>query len=95
LSRIVRPSTQVINFARRLAPEPRRAVKHALVELRSERGDICALEANLSGYYRIRIGRHRLIFSYARDGAIEALFIEERPLVYELFEAQFIKNLKS
>ncbi len=95
MSRVVRPSTQVIEYARRLAPEPRRAIKHALVELREERADICALEANLSGYYRLRVGRHRIVFNYAADGAIEAIFIEERHLVYELFEAQFIKRLKS
>ena len=95
MSRVVRPSTLVIEYVRRLAPEPRRAVKHALIELREERGDICALEGNLSGYYRRRAGRHRIIFNYAADGAIEAIFIEERPLVYELFEAQFIKRLKS
>jgi mRNA interferase RelE/StbE len=41
------------------------------------------------------VGRHRILFAYAADGAIEALFIEERQLVYELFEAQFIKRLKS
>ncbi len=95
MSRVVRPSTRVIAYVRRLAPEPRRAVKRALDELREERGDICALEANLSGYYRLRVGRHRILFTYAADGAIEALFIEERHLVYELFEAQFIKRLKS
>jgi mRNA interferase RelE/StbE len=95
MSRVVRPSTQVIEYASRLAPEPRRAVKHALAELREERGDIRALEAKLSGYYRLRVGRHRIIFNYAADGAIEAIFIEERRLVYEVFEAQFIKRLKS
>ena len=95
MSRVVRPSSQIIEYARRLAPEPRRAVKLALAGLRSERGDIRALEANLSGYYRLRVGRHRIVFSYAADGAIEAIFIEERQLVYELFEAQFIKRLKS
>jgi mRNA interferase RelE/StbE len=93
--RVVRPSTQVVEYAKRLAPEPRRAIKHALAELRQERGEILALEANLSGYYRVRVGRHRIIFSYAADGAIEAIFIEERQLVYELFEAQFIKRLKA
>jgi mRNA interferase RelE/StbE len=41
------------------------------------------------------VGRHRVIFNYAADGAIEAVFIEERHLVYEIFEAQFIKRLKS
>jgi len=93
--RVVRPSTQVVEYAKRLAPEPRRAIKHALVKLRREQGDIRSLEANLSGYYRLRSGRHRIIFSYATDGAIDAIFIEERQLVYELFEAQFIKRLKS
>ena len=93
--RVVRPSTQLVEYAKRLAPEPRRAIKHALAELRHERGDIRALEANLSGYYRLRVGRHRIIFSYATDGAIEAIFLEERQLVYEIFEAQFIKRLKS
>jgi mRNA interferase RelE/StbE len=95
MSRVVRPATQVIEFARRLAPEPRRAVKHARSGLRQERGDIKALEGNLAGYYRLRVGRHRIIFSYAADGAIEAIFIEERQLVYEVFEAQFIQWLKS
>ena len=95
MKRVVRPSIQVIEYARRLAPEPRRAIRHALAELCEERGDICALEANLSGYYRLRVGRHRTIFNYAADGAIEAVFIAERQLVYEMFEAQFIKRLKS
>lgn len=94
MSRVVRPSVQVIEYARRLAPEPRRAVKLALMALREERGDIRSLEGNLSGYYRLRVGRHRIVFSYAADAAIEAIFIEERGLVYEVFEAQFIKRLK-
>jgi mRNA interferase RelE/StbE len=95
MARVVRPSVQVVGYARRLAPVPRRAVKLALVGLRSERGDIRALEGNLAGYYRLRVGRHRIIFSYAADNAIEAIVIEERQLVYEIFEAQFIKRLKS
>jgi mRNA interferase RelE/StbE len=95
MNRVVRPSAQVIEYARRLAPGPRRAVKQALTDLREERGDLRALEANLAGYYRLRVGRHRIIFNYAADGAIEAIFIEERHLVYEIFEAQFIKRLTS
>ncbi|PTX95623.1 hypothetical protein [Opitutus sp. ER46] len=95
MTREVRLSAQVIAFAKRLAPEPRRALKQGLKGLQQERGDIRALEANLSGYYRLRVGRHRIIFSYGADGAIDAVFIEERQLVYELFEAQFIKRLKS
>jgi mRNA interferase RelE/StbE len=95
MTRSVRPSAQVIEYAKRLAPEPRRAIKHALTELRQERGDIRALEGNLSGYYRLRVGRRRIILAYAADGAIDAIFLEERQLIYEIFEAQFIKRLKS
>jgi mRNA interferase RelE/StbE len=95
MNRVLRPALQVVEFAKRLAPEPRRAVKHALRELRAERGDIRALEGGLSGYYRLRVGRFRIIFAYAADGAIEAVFMEERFLVYEVFEAEFIRRLKS
>ena len=93
--RVLRPAIKVIDYARRLAPAPRRAVRLALKDLAHERGDIRALEGNLSGYYRLRVGRHRIIFSYASDGAIEAVFIEERSLVYEIFEAEFVKKLKN
>ena len=95
MSRKVNIAEQVARYARCLAPEPRRAVKRALVELREERGDIRVLEANLSGFYRLRVGRFRLIFAYLPDGTINVLFMEDRPLVYELFEAIFIKRLKS
>ena len=95
MSRVLRPAIQVVEYARQLAPVPRRAIKRALEKLRQEEGDIRALEANLPGYYRLRVGRHRIIFHYAADGAIEAVFIEERSLVYELFEAEFIKRLKT
>jgi mRNA interferase RelE/StbE len=95
MSRNVRVATQVVDYARRLSPEPRRAVKKALADLRHERGDIRALEATLSGYYRLRVGSRRIIFNYAPDGSIDAIFIEDRNLVYEVFEAQFIKTLKS
>ncbi|SDR81299.1 hypothetical protein [Opitutus sp. GAS368] len=95
MNRVLRPAVQVIDFAKRLAPESRRAVKHALQELRAERGDIRALEGNLAGYYRLRVGRFRIIFAYAADGALEAVFMEERAFVYDLFEAEFIKRLKS
>ncbi len=92
MSRIVRPAVQITEFARLLAPEQRRAIKKALQDLRAESGDIRVLDKNLSGYYRVRVGRFRIIFAYAADGAIEALFIGERSLVYELFEAEFLKK---
>ena len=94
MTRVVRPSVQVVDFARRLAPEPRRALKRALEDLQREKGDIRPLEAALAGTYRLRVGRHRIIFSSAQDGAIEAVFAEDRSIVYEVFEAEFINRLK-
>jgi len=94
MSREVRPSAQVIEFSRRLAPEPRRAIKKALAGLARDQGDIRALEAPLSDYYRLRVGRYRIVFRYARKGDVEVVFVEERQLVYELFEAEFIRRLK-
>jgi len=85
----------VYDFARRLAPEPRHAVRQALKALRREHGDIRALEQTLTGYYRLRIGKFRLIFRYVDSRTIEAIFLEERSIVYEVFEAQLLAKLKS
>ena len=94
MTRPLRLALRVVDFVRRLAPEQRRAIKRALRELAHERGDIRALDGDLAGYHRLRVGRHRIIFNYAADGAIEAVFIEERSLVYDVFEAEFIKKIK-
>ena len=85
----VRPALQVIEFARRLAPEPRRALKLALKGLAHGRGDFRALDGSLSGYFRLRVGRHRVVFNYLDAGTLEAVFAEDRNLVYDVFEAEF------
>jgi mRNA interferase RelE/StbE len=85
----------VYDYIRRLAPEQRRALKKALKELERERGDIRALEQALTGYHRLRVGKFRIIFRYASPARIEAIFIEERGIVYEVFESQFLARLKS
>jgi mRNA interferase RelE/StbE len=84
----------VYEFVRRLAPEPRCAIKRALRLLRGERGDIRALEGRLTGYFRLRLGKYRILFRYANATAIEAIFAKERGIVYEEFEAEFLKKLK-
>jgi mRNA interferase RelE/StbE len=94
MTRALRPTLQVVDYARRLAPEPRRRFKQALKDLAHDRGDIKPLDGNLSGLHRLKVGRHRIIFSYAEDGAIDAIFAEKRSLVYEVFEAEFIMRLR-
>jgi mRNA interferase RelE/StbE len=84
----------VFDFIRRQAPEPRRALKNALKELEHERGNILSLEQGLVGYYRLRVGKFRVIFRYIETGDIEAIFVAERNIVYEVFESQFLAKLK-
>jgi mRNA interferase RelE/StbE len=47
---------QVARFIRFLAPEPRRVLRQGLRALEGERGNIRALEGELSGFYRLRVG---------------------------------------
>jgi mRNA interferase RelE/StbE len=84
---------QVFAFASRLAPAPRRALKKAILDLAHEKGDLAALTDNLSGWHRLRAGRHRLIFRYQPGRIIECVFAEERRLVYELFAAELLRIL--
>ncbi|HMP74347.1 MAG TPA: hypothetical protein PKE55_13895 [Kiritimatiellia bacterium] len=84
----VEVSTQVSDFLRSLAPEPRKRIRKALRDLAADRGDILELEHPLDGFYRLRIGRYRVIFYYAVEGAervIRCDYGERRELVYELF----------
>ena len=83
-----------MDFLRGLAPETRRGIKKALAALASGKGDLRQLESPLSGYWRLRLGRYRVIFRYVESGDIEAVFAEERRLVYEVFEEEFIQKLR-
>ena len=69
---------------RTLHPDHRKEIRTALRELASGRGDIKELAGRLSGFYRLRIGRYRIVHRY-RDKHIEAFFLEQRSIVYELF----------
>jgi mRNA interferase RelE/StbE len=79
---------QVRAFQATLGLQHRRAVKQAIRELAHERGDIRALREELSGWHRLKIGHYRLIFRYAEGRVIQCVFLHERKLVYEIFEAE-------
>jgi len=90
----VRASEQVVDFVRRLAPEPRRRVRDALRDLARGNGDIRPLEAPLDGYYRLRTGNFRILFTYATPKRIDCVFAERRALVYEVFSAAVAERLR-
>ena len=79
---------QVADFVRSLAPEPRRRLRDGLRGLEKESGDLKQLEADLAGYVRLRVGRHRVIvrfYSEAGERVARCVFAERRAVVYELF----------
>jgi mRNA-degrading endonuclease RelE of RelBE toxin-antitoxin system len=83
----------VTSFYEKLAPAERRAIKHELSLLRNEKGDISPLRETLEGYYRLRVGVHRIIFRYKEGRIIECLYMNSRPIVYELFESELPRIL--
>ena len=86
---------QVVDFVRRLPPEPKRRLRRALKDLTGEKGDIRALEPPLEGYCRLRVGGYRVVFSYAKRGTIECIFAEQRSVVYELLLERLLARLRS
>ena len=88
-------ATQVVDFVRRLPPEPKRRLRRALRDLTREKGDIRALEAPLEGYCRLRIGGYRVVFSYGKRGTIECIFAERRSVVYELLFERLRDRLRA
>lgn len=86
-------SPQVREHQTTLGPQSRRAVKQAIWNLAEERGDVLALRDKLAGFHRLRIGRHRLIFRYQPGRVIQCVYLNERSLVYELFEAEMARIL--
>jgi mRNA interferase RelE/StbE len=67
----------------------------SLKNLEEEEGDIRALEGELEGFYRLRVLRYRIIFSYhvrSENRIITCADAAPRDLVYEVF-AQRVREL--
>jgi mRNA-degrading endonuclease RelE of RelBE toxin-antitoxin system len=85
---------QVKGFIETLGPESRKKVRLALRGLESERGDRLPLKEKLSGYHRLRVGGYRVVYRYLPGKVIECVFAEERGLIYNLFEKEFMMRLR-
>jgi mRNA-degrading endonuclease RelE of RelBE toxin-antitoxin system len=81
----VEVSSQVLDFVRRLPPEPRRRLSAALRGLAREKGDIKRLEAPLDSYCRLRVDGYRVVIHYAPSRVIQCVFAERRSVVYDVF----------
>ncbi len=92
----VRIHPRVWAFCQALPPEPRRRFGTALQGLETDRGDIKSLEGRLSGYYRLRVGAYRILFSaeiFDGQRVISCHYAEHRSIVYEVLEAR--ENLRA
>jgi mRNA-degrading endonuclease RelE of RelBE toxin-antitoxin system len=77
-------AAQVVEFVRRLPPEPKQRMRRALRDLGRGRGDIKPLQSPLEGYCRLRVGGYRIVFAYGTRATIECVFAEQRSIVYAL-----------
>jgi len=88
----IKPSAQVADLLRGLAPEPRRQLRLAIRSLARGRGDVRALEGELAGYWRLRVGSYRVIL-WQSATVIECVFAERRSIVYEIFAEELRRTL--
>jgi mRNA-degrading endonuclease RelE of RelBE toxin-antitoxin system len=82
---IVYPQAEA--FVRALAPEPRKRLIQAMKALPT--GDTRALEGSLAGYFRLRVGGYRVVYVDTTKKGVrtfDCIFVERRPVVYELFQ---------
>ena len=90
----VRVQEEVLEYLRKLAPEPRHALSLAIKGLADERGDIKPLTEELEGFYRLRVGSHRVIFEYemiAGSRTVTCVFAGSRRWIYEIFQSRLME----
>jgi mRNA interferase RelE/StbE len=78
-------SEQVAGWIRGLPPEPRRRVRTALRGLGNWKGDIKALQGELDGFYRLRVGGYRIVYRVMTGKMIQLEYADTRDVVYEAF----------
>jgi mRNA interferase RelE/StbE len=78
-------SDQVVDALRDMHPGVRRDIRRALDAADAGKPcDIKPLQTPLEGYWRLRIGRHRVILRYHKGGLI-AEYLAPRSIIYEVF----------
>ncbi len=88
-------SPVVTEFLTALSPGARSEIKAALRALKMGKGDIKALDDNLEGYQRLRVGPYRVILRYRPGRVIECVYLNRRAIVYEVFEREVVDKLRA
>ena len=87
---------QVIDFIRQQPPESRHRLRLAVRGLANDRGDMKAMEGDLEGFHRLRVGPFRVVFHYvpSKTGmVIDCVFAERRSVVYLLLQEMLRKGI--
>lgn len=80
-------SDRVVEALRELHPGVRRDLRRALDEVNAgKKRDIAALSGELSGFWRLRVGKHRIVFRYDKAGQLIAEFLGPRSTIYRSFK---------
>ena len=90
----VRIQDEVVDYLCRLAPQPRHALRLAIKELMHEKGDIKALTDALEGFYRLRVGSHRVVFEFQvieSRRVITCVFAGPRKWIYDVFQSRLLE----
>lgn len=87
----VRVTAEVMEYLRKLPPQPRHAPCCAIKGLTKEQGDIKPLIEELEGFHRLRIGSPRVIFEYETirgKQTVTCVFAAPRRWIYEVFQSR-------
>jgi len=79
---------QPVDFIKRQPPQSRKRLREALQSVESGAAFPEALEDELEGFYKLKVGSFRLILQSAtsRGGPVlRVIFAERRKVVYEMF----------
>ena len=82
----MRFSDQVVAALNALHPGARRDIRRALDEVNAgKKRDVAALTGELAGFWRLRVGKHRIVFRYDEAGQLTAEYLGPRSTVYWTF----------
>lgn len=85
MSHSIDKTAQVAAYIKRLPPEAKKELNRALSKLAKLEGDIKPLRNELEGFYRLRVGHHRVVFLYGDRKTIVCVYARHRSRVYEEF----------
>jgi mRNA-degrading endonuclease RelE of RelBE toxin-antitoxin system len=90
----MRVQEEVVDYLRKLPPQPRHALWVAIKGLAKERGDIRSLVDDLEGIHRLRVGSDRVVFEYEmmeEARTVTCVFAGPRKWVYEVFQSRLLE----